>query len=70
MSDTIDELKIEKDEYQKTANTLKEKRNKLHSNSKRLADDRDSLSSTIRNTRNNIAFHKKEFNMPKNKEIN
>jgi len=59
MSNTIDELKIEKDEYQKTANTLKEKRNKLHSNSKRLADDRDSLSSTIRNTRNNIAFHKK-----------
>ena len=59
MSNTIDELKIEKDEYQKTANTLKEKRNKLHSNSKRLADDRDSLNSTIRNTRNNITLHKK-----------
>ena len=59
MSNAIDELKIEKDEYQKTANTLKEQRNKLHSNSKRLADDRDSLNSTIRNTRNNIAFHKK-----------
>ena len=59
MNDTIDELKIEKDNCQKTANILKEKRNKLHSNSKRLADERDSLNSTIRNTRNNITFHKK-----------
>ena len=59
MNNGIDELKIEKDECQKKANILKEQRNKLHSNSKRLADDRDSLNSTIRNTRNNIAFHKK-----------
>jgi uncharacterized coiled-coil DUF342 family protein len=55
----IDELKIEKDECQKKANILKEKRNKLHSNSKRLADERDNLNSMIRNTRNNISLYKK-----------
>jgi uncharacterized coiled-coil DUF342 family protein len=59
MNNTIDELKIEKEKFQKTANILKEKRNKLHLNSKRLADERDSLNSLIRNTRNNIAYHKK-----------
>ena len=32
MDDTINDLKSEKDEYQKNANILKEKRNKLHSN--------------------------------------
>ena len=59
MNNTIDELKIEKDECQKKANILKEKRNKLHSNSKRLADERDNLNSMIRTTRNNITIHKK-----------
>jgi len=59
MNDIINDLKIEKDTYQKTANILKEKRNKLHLNSKRLADERDSLNSIIRNSRNNISYHKK-----------
>lgn len=59
MDDNIDELKIQKDNFQKTANILKDKRNKLHLNSKKLADDRDSLNSIIRNLRNNISTHKK-----------
>ena len=59
MDNTIDELKKEKDDCQNKANILKEKRNKLHSNSKKLADDRDNLNSIIRTTRNNITIHKK-----------
>ena len=58
MDDNIDELKNKKDEYQETANILKEKRNKLHLNSKKLADERDSLNSIIRNLRNDITIHK------------
>ena len=60
MGETIDDLKIEKDEFQEKANELKEKRNNLHLKSKRLADDRDSLNSAIRSMRNSISQHKKD----------
>lgn len=60
MSETIDDLVKKKDEYQKKANELKEKRNQLHLNSKQLADERDSLSSTIREMRNKITEHKRK----------
>ena len=60
MSETIEDLTKEKDINQKKANELKEKRNKLHLKSKKLADDRDSLNSTIREMRNKIADHKKK----------
>ena len=60
MGETIDNLKIEKDEFQEKANELKEKRNNLHLKSKRLADDRDSLNSAIRSMRNSISQHKKD----------
>ncbi len=65
MSESIDEMKTKKDEFQKQANELKEKRNKLHQKSKQLADERDQLNSTIREMRNKITEHKKkrdEFN--------
>ncbi|MCK5636942.1 MAG: hypothetical protein KAH91_05910, partial [Thermoplasmatales archaeon] len=39
---------------------LKEKRNQLHLKSKKLADDRDALNSTIREMRNKIVDHKKK----------
>ena len=60
MSETIEDLTKIKDINQKKANELKEKRNKLHLKSKKLADDRDSLNSTIRELRNKIADHKKK----------
>ena len=60
MSESIEDLIKEKDESQKKANELKEKRNQLHLKSKKLADERDSLNSTIREMRNKIADHKKK----------
>ncbi len=65
MSESIDDMKTNKDEFQKQANELKEKRNQLHQKSKKLADERDQLNSTIREMRNKITEHKKkrdEFN--------
>jgi uncharacterized coiled-coil DUF342 family protein len=58
MSETIDDLIKNKDENQKNANDLKEKRNQLHLKSKKLADERDSLNSSIREMRNKISDHK------------
>jgi len=60
MSDSIEDLIKKKDEYQKKANELKEKRNQLHTKSKKLADERDSLNSTVREMRNKISIHKKK----------
>jgi len=60
MSDSIEDLIKKKDEYQKKANELKEKRNQLHLKSKKLADERDSLNSTVREMRNKITDHKKK----------
>ena len=60
MSESIEDLIENKDEYQTKANKLKEKRNQLHLKSKKLADERDSLNSTIRESRNKIADHKKK----------
>ena len=60
MSESIEDLIKKKDESQKKANELKEKRNQLHLKSKKLADERDSLNSTIREMRNKIADHKKK----------
>jgi uncharacterized coiled-coil DUF342 family protein len=58
MSESIEDLVKEKDEFQKNANELKEKRNKLHLKSKKLADERDSLNTSIREMRNKITEHK------------
>lgn len=58
MDESLENLQTDKDELQKMANELKEKRNKLHIKSKKLADERDELNSTIRNLRNNIYEHK------------
>jgi uncharacterized coiled-coil DUF342 family protein len=58
MGESTDELTQKKDEFQKKANELKEKRNQLHLKSKNLADERDSLNSTIRDIRNKISEHK------------
>ena len=58
MTESIEDLIKEKDDYQKNANELKEKRNQLHLKSKKLADERDSLNSSIREMRNKIAEHK------------
>ena len=60
MSEPIEDLTKKRDEFQTKANELKEKRNQLHLKSKKLADDRDSLNSTIRETRNKISDHKKK----------
>ena len=58
MSETIeDSIKI-KDDLQIKANELKEKRNQLHLKSKRLADERDALNTTVREMRNKISDHK------------
>ena len=65
MDESIDDLSTKKDEFQKKANELKEKRNQLHLKSKRLADERDQMNSTVREMRNKISEHKKkrdEFN--------
>ena len=58
MSESIEDLIQNKDDYQKKANELKDKRNQLHLKSKKLADDRDSLNSTVREMRNKISEHK------------
>lgn len=58
MTESPDDLTKNKDELQTKANELKEKRNQLHSKSKKLADERDSLNSTIREIRNKISEHK------------
>jgi uncharacterized coiled-coil DUF342 family protein len=60
MTESEEDMVKKKDEFQKKANELKEKRNQLHLKSKKLADDRDSLNSTIRETRNKISDHKKK----------
>jgi uncharacterized coiled-coil DUF342 family protein len=59
MDETVEDLETKKDEFQKKANELKEKRNQLHLKSKKLADYRDELNSTIRGIRNKIHDHKK-----------
>ncbi|MGF3554494.1 MAG: coiled-coil protein [Thermoplasmatota archaeon] len=59
MSESIENMIRLKEEFQKKANELKEKRNQLHQKSKALADERDSLNSTIREIRNKISEHKK-----------
>ena len=58
MTESIEDLITKKDEYQKNANDLKEKRNQLHLKSKKLADERDSINSSIREMRNKITDHK------------
>ena len=60
MDESIESLIQDKDDFQKKANELKEKRNQLHSKSKQFADDRDSLNSTVREIRNKISEHKKK----------
>ena len=59
MIDSIEDLIINKDKFQKNANELKDKRNQLHDKSKKLADERDGLNSLIRDIRNKISDHKK-----------
>ncbi len=60
MSDTAEDLIKDKDKLQVRANDLKEKRNQLHLKSKKLADERDSLNSSIRDIRNKISDHKRK----------
>jgi uncharacterized coiled-coil DUF342 family protein len=60
MAESIEDITNEKDDFQRKANELKEKRNKLHLKSKKLADERDSLNSTIRDMRNKITDHKRK----------
>jgi uncharacterized coiled-coil DUF342 family protein len=60
MSDFIGNIITVKENLQKNANQLKEKRNKLHTKSKILSDERDSLNSSIRDIRNKILEHKKK----------
>lgn len=59
MINSIEDLIINKDKFQKDANELKDKRNQLHDKSKKLADERDNLNSLIRDIRNKISDHKK-----------
>jgi len=59
MSESIEDWKKNKDEFQKKANELKEKRDTLHLKSKKLADERDDLNSKIRDLRNKISEHKR-----------
>jgi uncharacterized coiled-coil DUF342 family protein len=59
MSESIEDMINTKEEFQTKANELKEKRNQLHLKSKNLADERDSLNSSIRDIRNKISEHKK-----------
>lgn len=60
MAESIEDMTTQKDEFQNKANELKEKRNQLHLKSKKLADERDSLNSTVREMRNKITEHKKK----------
>jgi len=59
MDESIDILESKKDNFQKKANELKEKRNQLHLKSKKLAEERDGLNAAIREMRNKIYDHKK-----------
>ena len=59
MAESIDDMIKKKDEFQKEANELKEKRNQLHIKSKSLADERDKLNSAVRKMRNKINEHKR-----------
>jgi len=59
MSESIENMIQAKEEFQKRANELKEKRNQLHLKSKNLAEERDQLNSSIRKIRNKISEHKK-----------
>jgi uncharacterized coiled-coil DUF342 family protein len=60
MDESIENLIQNKEDFQIKANELKDKRNQLHTKSKQLADDRDSLNSTVRDMRNKISEHKKK----------
>jgi len=60
MTESTDELIDDKNKLQVQANDLKEKRNQLHLKSKKLADERDSLNSAIRDIRNKISDHKRK----------
>ena len=60
MTESVEEMANNKEKLQEKANELKEKRNQLHSKSKKLADERDSLNTTIREYRNKISEHKKK----------
>ncbi|KYK26322.1 hypothetical protein AYK20_09085 [Thermoplasmatales archaeon SG8-52-1] len=60
MDESIENLIQNKDDFQKKANELKDKRNQLHLKSKQLADERDLLNSTVRDIRNKITEHKKK----------
>ena len=60
MTESTEELINDKNNLQVQANDLKEKRNQLHLKSKKLADERDSLNSAIRDIRNKISDHKRK----------
>jgi uncharacterized coiled-coil DUF342 family protein len=60
MTESTEELINDKNKLQVQANDLKEKRNQLHLKSKKLADERDSLNSAIRDIRNKISDHKRK----------
>ena len=60
MAESTEDLTQTKDEFQKKANALKEKRNQLHLKSKKLADERDQINSSIRDMRNKISGHKRQ----------
>jgi uncharacterized coiled-coil DUF342 family protein len=60
MPESTEELVDDKNNLQVRANDLKEKRNQLHLKSKKLADERDSLNSAIRDIRNKISDHKRK----------
>jgi uncharacterized coiled-coil DUF342 family protein len=56
---SIEEMKKQKDEFQKKANEFKKRRDELHDKSKSMANERDQLSARIRQLRNQISEHKK-----------
>jgi uncharacterized coiled-coil DUF342 family protein len=58
MAESVGDIRELKDRLQENANKLKETRNKLHKKSKFLAEERDTLNSTIRKLRNEINEHK------------
>ena len=54
----VDNMKTQKDDLQVKANDAKKKRDLLHSQSKKLAQERDDLNAKIRQIRNQINEHK------------
>ena len=58
-SESIEEMKQQKDEFQVKANTFKKKRDSLHEKSKQMARERDELNAKVRQLRNQIGDHKK-----------